>query len=253
MSCYTDNEHKKGINATLYWQANPPKTAVEFFLYGEYCYHLYDFREALTAYKYAAEDEVGALFQLAYCVLHGYGTPVNKENATKYFKLLLEKTNEKEARHCYYRGMCFCYGYGTIKDEEHAWSLFATCSEKIESTLYEQGLFFLEGKIFAKDIANAVFYLRKAYDLGEERAIFAMEKLFSIYEKPYPDHIELTQAYAWRLGRILRAAEKSPCREYYLRLSACYRHGFPNDSQDNKKKFLRLADKYQNLAETLPL
>lgn len=254
MSFYTDNEHEKGRLATLHWQVHPPETAAEFFLYGEYAFRLYEFRKAFAAYKHSADEEIGALFKLGWCFMHGYGTATDKRKAASCFGRLLKSASEKEARHRYYMGMCYLYGSDSLKDEEHIWYLFANCSEKIEAALYEQGLFFIDDrKSFAKDLPNAVFYLRKAYDMGEERAVFAMEDLFHLYKKDYPDHTELVQAYSWRLGRILRAAEKSPCREYYLRLSDCYRQGFPDDSPGNRKKFLRLADEYKRLAEILPI
>ncbi|WP_196601095.1 tetratricopeptide repeat protein [Pectinatus frisingensis] len=252
MSFYTDNEHEKGRIDTLYWQSHKPQRTADFFKYGEYCYRLYEFKEAVAAYTRAAvQNEIGALFQLGRCFTYGYGTHINKEIASGYFNKVLSLGSEQEPRCRYYIGMCYLYGYNVNKDEQRAWHLLDTCSEKNAAASYEQGLFFVDGKNnFAKDIAKAVFYLRRAYDMGEENAVFAMEELFKMHDMPYPDPIELTQAYSWRLGRIIRAAEKNPCSEYYLRLAQMYRTGFPNDTAANREKFLRAADEYEKLAGT---
>lgn len=252
MNFYTERMHAAGCKETLAWEKTPPCTAAEWFRYGAYCKTLYLYKEALSAYEKSANGGVAeAFFHIGQCFLRGWGTQKNVSLAKKYFERFYQLGSENLPRQKYYFAMGYRYGYGGMPiDLQHAWELFQGASSPRAEVLYEQGLFFCSKResIFEKDDVKALFFLRQAFDLGDIRAAFAMEELFYQRKEVYPLPEELVQVYAWRLGRLLRAAEAVPCSEYWQRLSKAYQIGFPQDSLENKEKFLRLSRYYADKA-----
>lgn len=252
MSIYTDTEHEKALEQTLFWQAMKPVSKEEFFAYAQYYFSLKDYKEAIIWYKKAAElNYIPAIYELAYCMRYELGCSSNEEEEDRLFHRVLE---EKRSRNFlasdYHMGMCFTYGYGTAVDEQKGFQYFIQAGSEVYQAVYELGLFCKMGKGNANiDLVKAAELFREAYDGGCEEAIF---ELYAIYDgefKAFPYQREIKEAYAFKLGRLLRVAELKPCREYLQRVADFYRAGFPDDTEENIRKFLRLANQYQQKAE----
>jgi len=251
MSTYTDIEHETVLRKTLYWQTKQPSTTEEYFEYAQYQYALKDYKEAVIWYKKAAiEQYIPALYQLAYCLHHQLGIASDDETETSLFKKVIahdEIANDAEAS--YRLGMMYTYGYGTEIDEKKGLFYFNQAKEESCQSLYEIGLFYKIGKNgMAVDKAKAEQYFRTAYDQHCEQAIFALFDLFEGNFEEFTYIREIKEAYSFTLGQLMRVAELKPCKEYLLRLADFYGQGYPGDTDENLKKFDRLAKKYRQKA-----
>lgn len=250
MSIYTDTAHEKALEQTLFWQAMKPVSREDFFAYAQYYFSLKDYKEAVFWYKKAAAlNYIPAVYALAYCMRYELGCVSNAEEEALLFGRVLE-ANQTSDFSAYHMGMCFTYGYGTAVDEEKGFQYFRQAEHEVYEAMYELGLFYKMGKgSIRKDLAKSTVFFHKAYDGGCEEAIF---ELYAIYDgdfKDFPYQRDLRQAYAFKLGRLLRVAELKPCREYLQRVADFYRAGFPGDTEENIQKFLRFANEYQQKAE----
>jgi len=253
MSEYTDKEHKRVLFETLHWQMHAPVTANEQYVYGEYQYRLYDYKEAVKCFSLAAaENSIPAIYKLAYCAQYGLGMEINEKQAKKLFLKILEvPANIEDTEHSYRVGMCFAYGYGVAVDSRRAMNYFKQAGNFPEA-LYQIGLMHRDGRAGAGiEKQAAAEYFRKAYDVFCEEAIFALFALFEGDFAAFPYVREIKEAYSFKLGRLLRVAELNPCREYLVRLGDFYRQGYPGDGPIGLKKFQCLAEKYYKAAEIL--
>lgn len=250
MSIYTDTVHEKALEQTLFLQAMKPVSREDFFAYAQYYFSLKDYKEAVIWYKKAVGlNYIPAMYALAYCMRYELGCASNAEEEALLFGRVLEANHTSDFS-AYHMGMCFTYGYGIAVDEEKGFQYFRQAEHEVYEAMYELGLFYKVGKgSIRKDLAKATAFFRKACDGGCEESIF---ELYAIYDgdfKDFPYQRELRQAYAFKLGRLLRVAELKPCREYLQRVADFYRVGFPDDTEENIQKFLRFANKYQQKAE----
>jgi len=250
MSLYTDTAHEKALEQTLFWQATKPVSKEDFFVYAQYYFSLKDYQEAVIWYKKAAAlYYIPAIYELAYCMRHELGCSSNAEEEAILFGRVLEanKTSDFSA---YHMGMCFTYGYGTAVDEGKGFQYFRQAEHEVYEAMYELGLFYKMGKgNVRKDLAKATTFFRRAYEGGVEEAIFELYDSYDGELKDFPDQRDLKQAYAFKLGRLLRVAELKPCREYLQRVAKFYRAGFSGDTEESVQKFLRFAKEYEKKAE----
>jgi len=252
MSEYTDREHKRVLLETLYWQAHEPTTIKEQYAYGAYQYRLYDYKEAVKWFSLAAkENSIPAIYKLAYCAQYGLGMGRDEKQAENlFFKIFEVPSNLEDLEQSYRIGMCFAYGYGVAVDSRQAMRYFRQAGNFPEA-LYQIGLMHRDGRAGAKLEKQAAEYFREAYDGFCEEAIFALFSLFEGDFAAFPYIREIKEAYSFKLGRLLRAAELNPCREYLMRLGDFYRQGYPGDGPEGINKFQRLAEKYYKAAEIL--
>jgi TPR repeat protein len=253
MSEYTDREHKRVLLETLHWQTHEPITIKEQYAYGAYQYRLYDYKEAVKWFSLAAkENSIPAIYKLAYCAQYGLGMKRDEKQAENLFLKVLEvPENVEDLEQSYRIGMCFAYGYGVEADARRAVKYFRQ-AENFPEALYQIGLMHRDGRVGAKmDKQAAAEYFRKAYDGFCEEAIFALFALFEGDFAAFPYVREIKEAYSFKLGRLLRAAELDPCSEYLVRLGDFYRQGYPGDGPIGFKKFQCLAEKYYKAAEIL--
>lgn len=253
MSVYTDRSHEAALRQTLYWQAKKPETSAEIFQYGEYLFGLKDYRNAVLQYVKAAKlRNISAMYTLAYCMKMQQGCAANPVEEARLFREVIENdllSNEKKA--AYRLGMCYTYGFGTAIDMGKGFSYFQKISATDGHAMYELGLFYKLGKNgMVVDLEQAEKYFRQAYDADCEQAIFDLYEVYSEEFSNFPYKRELTQAYAFKLGRLLRVAEVNPSKDALNRLAEFYQKGFPGDDLVNIKKFRGLADSYRQQADS---
>jgi TPR repeat protein len=252
LSIYTDREHEKGLEETLYWLEKEPVTREEKYAYGEYQYSLKDYREAVVWYKKSAEESyTPAMYKLAYCMRHNLGICSDYEVEIELFKqVIVQDEKQKNAEAKYRLGMCHTYGYGTKADERKGASYFQQIEDENADALYEIGLIYKEGKGgYQVDKKKAEQYLERAYDGFCENAIFT---LFDMFEGDFEHFLyirEIKEAYSFKIGRLMRVAELKPCSEYLTRLADFYNQGYPGDTGEKLERFRRKAEKYYKAYE----
>lgn len=254
MSAYTDRQHEKALQETLYWEMKVPETPLEAFAYGEYQFALKDYREAVPWYqKAAAKGCIPAQFQLAYCLHYQLGTAPDQATENRLFVNVLAHDHSSAASAALYRlGMCYTYGFGTAPDEKKGLQFFIQSKADILESLYELGLYYRWGKGgITPDRKTAGKYFRLAYDQYCEQAIFALYAMFAGPFSEFPFIREIQEAYSFTLGQLVRVAELNPCKEYLHRLADFYEQGYPGDTGDNLVKFKKLAQKYRRQAATV--
>jgi len=254
MSTYTDKEHERALNQTLYWKAKTPATKEEAFEYAQYQYTLKDYKEAVVWYKKSAQEQyIPSLYQLAYCMRHQLGIGSDNDIETILFKqVIVHDENASDFVAKYRLGMCYTYGYGTDVDEQKGAFYFMQAKDEVSQALYEIGLFYKEGKGgLQANSKKAEEYLSKAYDGHCEQAMFTLFAMFTGDLKDFAYKREIKEAYAFKLGQFMRVAELRPCKEYLTRLADFYQQGFPGDTQEGLKKFKSLAKKYNKRASAL--
>jgi len=249
MSAYTDFAHELALQETLCWTDKVPQTPQEFFEYGEYRYRLADYREATEAYlKASVLESIPARFKLAYCMHLGLGC--DGGDAQRLFQSVVRHDlNSFNPTALYQLGMCYTYGYGIEQDEKQGISFFWQLKDTSAEAQYEIGLFYRDGKgDLPCDKSVAEQWLRTAYDGFCEEAIFALFELYDCDFEQFPYQREIKEGYSFRLGRLMRAAERNPCSEYLMRLADFYHLGYPGDIGEKQDKFKKLAQKYYRKA-----
>ena len=91
--------------------------------------------------------------------------------------------------------------------------------------------------------------LEETHTRESQDVVWELWRQFNGRFSDFPHQRDYTEAWSFRLGRYLRAAETAPCKEYYLRLSRFYEQGFPEDSEENRSKMQRFAKEYAEQAE----
>jgi TPR repeat protein len=251
LSRYTDSQHERALAETLHWMKKRPVGREEEYEYAEYQYRLKDYRKAVLWYgKSAEKDYVPALYRLAYCMRNNMGTVSDLELENFYFRKVVEKDMKLPDKEAGYRlGMCHLYGYGVKKDEDLGLFYLESVKDSNMEALYEIGIAYRDGKgSYKKDIHMAEKCFMKAYGGFCEEAIFAAFDMFHGEFDEFPYKRDIKEAYSFKLGRLVRAAELIPCREYLLRLADFYRRGYPGDSESGRRNFLKLAKKYYERA-----
>ncbi len=253
MSAYTDYEHTWGNAQTVKWLAMPPDTPEAYQSYGDYQFRLKDYRLAVEAYSKAmVADLIPALFQLGQCHQLGLGTEKDIDKPDALFRQVIEAEKDSFEPDALYRiGMCHTYGWGTPVDEAKGYGCFITAATRHAGCAYEVGLCYKEGKAGMKsDQGQAERWLRIAYDGYYEDAIFALFDLYGARFESFPYQREIKEAYSFKVGRLLRVAELTPCSEYWIRLAEFYELGYPGDSPNQKKAFLDRAKQCREKALT---
>lgn len=249
MSAYTDFAHEWALQKTLYWANKIPQTSQELYEYGEYRYRLADYQESVEAYRKASElGSIPARFKLAYSIDHGLGCD-GGDSKQLFLSVIQSDKDSFELTALYRLGMCYTYGYGIEPNENHGFSFFWKLKDCFAEAQYEIGLFYRGGKGGLRcDRTAAELWLRKAYDGYCEEAIFALFELYDCDFKKFPYQREIKEGYSFRLGRLMRAAERAPCSENLRRLADFYNLGYPGDTGEKLDKFKKLAQKYYKKA-----
>lgn len=254
LSLYTDREHERALNETLYWIGRTPFTKEEKYDYGEYQYRLKDYKEAVKWYRESSEQlYIPAMYKLAYCIRHNLGIFSDKDEETMLFRKVIAHDKEVDDVQAKYRlGMCYTYGYGTEIDEENGILYFTKAKDGSIDALYEIGMFYKEGKAgYDVDKKKAEEYFRKAYDGFCENAIFEIFDMHDGEFSEFPYTREIKEGYSFKLGRLIRVAELKPCKEYFNRLAAFYENGYPGDMGEKLERFHRRAQKYYRKASDI--
>lgn len=251
LSLYTDREHERALSETLYWRNKKPLTKEEEYEYGEYEFRLKDYKEAVKWYEKAAEKSyIPAMYKLAYCMKNNLGTFSNIHKEEALFKEVILRDLEVESVEGNYRlGMCYTYGYGIEADEKRG-ALYFSKAENFIDAIYEIGVIYKEGKGgYSVDKKKAEDYFCMAYDGFYEDAIFKIFEMYTGEFEKFPYIREIKEAYSFKLGRLIRASELKPSKEYLKRLADFYKKGHPGDTGEKLEKFQRIAEKYYRKVE----
>ncbi|WP_177214533.1 tetratricopeptide repeat protein [Anaeromicropila populeti] len=251
MSKYTDLEHKSALEQTIYWDSTSIDTPEKEYEYGRYLERLKDYEEAMVYYERAWKN--GSM-PAAYLYLKGMSrqqeTIREEKQAEELRKTVFSYYREKkESAEDYYRlGTLYKEGIGVKKEMDQAIQCFYTAAEdNFGGAFYELGIVCLEGLGGCeKDYLTARKYLRKAYDAHWEEAIFKDFEIFQGQFSEYEYQREIMEAYSFRLGQLIRAAELRKTAECYQRVIEMYQKGFPGDTGKKRELFIRKADKYRN-------
>lgn len=254
MSQTSVKAHERGLKNTLLWKGTKPVSAEDCYAYGQHLEDLSQEKEAVIWYEKAAKmDHIPALFQWAVLMKAGW--------TQGGFQVLFAHVMDYDLKHLdlisFYRlGRCFTYGWGTETDVAAGWYWFNKAREAYHlldhvpsSLLYEMSFFDEKGSAeTGMDKQKAWHYLELAHRKGCQEAVWQLWHRFSGTFREFPYKRDFTEAWSFRLGRYLRAAEINPCADYYRRLSGFYRIGFPEDSEENRLKFQGLAKEYKDKA-----
>ncbi len=253
MSWYTNKLHDDIRRETTFWDSHAPQNEKEYFQYAEYQYGLADYRMALPWYEKAAAEGNGlALYRLGEASWHGYGREKNEKEARQYFRLFMTKDGfcDGDAELAlFFQGNCFAFGWGVEKDPQKAEACFLKMGETSGLAMEALGVLYKDNHTAAGHADKAKTYFRRALELGSLQAPFYLYELsgFDLVHFAYKQ--ELFEHFSFIAGRLVRAAELRPCKEYYDRLGHFYETAVPNDYQWNMDKFRKFAEKYYALGE----
>lgn len=259
MSQITVKAHKRGLEKILLWENANPVSAEDCYAYGQHLEDLSQEKEAVIWYEKAArKDHIPALFQWAVLMKDGWA----QGDFQALFRQVMDHDTKCLDVYSFYRlGRCFTQGWGTEIDVAAGWYWFNKAREACHildhvpsSLLYEMSFF--DEKGFAEagmDKQKAWHFLELAHRKGCQEAVWQLWHRFSGTFREFPYKRDFTEAWSFRLGRYLRAAETNSCAAYYRRLSGFYEKGFPEDSEENRLKFQGLAKEYNEKADGMRL
>jgi TPR repeat protein len=226
-------------------------------------------QEALTKIRTAAEQEdVDAQLELG-LYHYGLGTPQDRKEAVRLFRLAAAKGN---ARAQYYLGYCLAYGLGATQDDiEAIEQLLLASAQKESNAQYLLGCFHYDGKILplnyseaakyfrlaadqhptaqymlgkcymqsdgvSKDISEGIKWIRLAAERGEIQAVRELGLCYYLGNGVPPDPKEAARLFRW-------AANKGDAKAQYA-LGLCYLvgKGVPRN-ESNAERWLLLAAK----------
>lgn len=247
MSKFTDLEHYEILEETLKWEHSIPQAGEEHLAYSEYQIRLKDYSKALYHYEKAWEQ--GCVVSLyAFAVYFKDNIEIQNQYKSYYpevYAYYFEKSHDS-IEELYRLAMCYNYGIGIKTDEEKSYWLFLSIGNEHAGAMYELGRIFELGSMGCKkNREQAMKWYRRSYDLQHEDAIFAHFNLYRGIFDEYPYQREIKEATSFLLGRLIRVATVSPCRDAYQRVIALYEAGYPGDLGEEKIRFKRKADIYR--------
>ncbi|HWR41411.1 MAG TPA: hypothetical protein VN611_18110 [Patescibacteria group bacterium] len=252
MSHFTDHAHEQALQETLHWLDAPPQTPAQQYEYADFQHRLKDYVEAARHFRQAAQSgHVPAQYRFAICLQQGLGLPADRAAAEHWFRqaATAEKENT-DAGSLYRRAMCLTYGWGQAVDAEAGHAVFLQLGDSHPEALYELGISYQIGRgSVTADRSQAARYFRAAYDRLCEEAIFRLYEVFDGPFSRFPYARELTEAFSFHLGQLMRVAELSPGADSLTRLADFYQRGYPGDSPEQTAKFRRLAQKHYRRAQ----
>ncbi|MFA9378416.1 MAG: tetratricopeptide repeat protein [Lachnotalea sp.] len=249
MSNYTDLEHEKALENTLYWQSGTIKTPVQGYEFGRYQERLKDYKEAACWYLYASDNGyIPASYSYVICVMKQLGISDQNEDIHQLLPVMFDYYQEKkETPEDYYRlGMLYKMGWGINQDKNEALTNFKIAAKQnYGDASYEIALCFINGiENSDKDYDMTRQYLRKAYDEHCEDAIFKDFAIFRGDFNEYEYQREIKEAYSFKLGQLIRVAELRQSKESIQNVIQMYQNGYPGDTGAKRQEFIRKADKY---------
>lgn len=248
MSQYTNRLHDEIRTETTFWDHHTPQNGAEYFQYAEYQWKLKDYKIVHPWLERAlAAGIIQAAYRLGEAYWNGYGRPVDAALGQAYFQQFMKRSEElTDDQTRYFRGTCYANGWGVTKDVAQAEAVYQTMTEG--PTKWEAlGMLYATEPGFSLDKAKS--YLLRAMQEGSLSAPFYLYAMSGYDLLHFPYKNTLFEHFSFLLGRLVRAAEIRPCKEYYYRLADFYTDALPYDYAWNTVKFKKLAAHYKQLGD----
>ena len=195
------------------------------------CYNAKDYDKACIHFRNACQRKDNlAYFYYAICMEYGLGSPINPEEAFKYYSLAVKSGNTNAIFYlaqCYFKGfgcakdpllaykyykkaadlgnvnaeykisICYKHGFGVEKNPKNAfkWALKAAEHDVLDA-INDVAWYYVSGTGVKQDYANAYAWFKKASDRGDASAMY---NLAICYEQGYG--IEANEQEALKLYR----------------------------------------------------
>lgn len=185
--------------------------------------------------KMPDDENAEEIFQKAFLMRYGYGTP--KDAVTAYHLFASIKEHYKELTP---EAFDICCNYSW---EGSALSSSAqVCKLPLGDACFQMAKYYLEDvEGFERNREKGRSLLREAYDFHCEEALFTDYTLFGEDFSTYEYQDEIKELFSFRIGQYVRVCEVHPSVKSYLRLISMYENGYPGDCGERKIAFAEKA------------